>query len=172
MARLLSGINSSADDLPSNLHVGTDFVAIIAAFLCALICVLGVFAMARCACLRRTTTTSSSSSRTHSSAAKKGVDKKVIQSLPKFTFTSSAAAREAGFAAEECAICLAEFSQGNEIRVLPDCGHGFHTECIDKWLAARSSCPSCRQCLAPVRCQKCGHSPAGRKALEEGTFLP
>uniref|UniRef100_A0A7N0UJ03 RING-type E3 ubiquitin transferase n=1 Tax=Kalanchoe fedtschenkoi TaxID=63787 RepID=A0A7N0UJ03_KALFE len=163
MARFLSGLNSSADDLPSDIHAGTDFVAVIAAFLCALICVLGVFAMARCAWLRRTTTT------THS---KKGADKKLIQTLPKFTFTSSAAAREAGFATEECAICLAEFAEGNEIRVLPDCGHGFHAECVDKWLAARSSCPSCRQCLAPVRCQKCGHTPAGRKAVEEGTFLP
>uniref|UniRef100_A0A7N0T825 RING-type E3 ubiquitin transferase n=1 Tax=Kalanchoe fedtschenkoi TaxID=63787 RepID=A0A7N0T825_KALFE len=163
MARFLSALNSSSDDLPSNILPGTDFVAIVAAFICALICVLGVATMARCACLRRRSSSSSSSS----SAAKKGVDKKVIQALPMFTFTSSA-----GFAAEECAICLADFAEGDEIRVLPDCGHGFHAQCIDRWLAARSSCPSCRQCLAPVACQKCGHTPAGRKAVEEATFLP
>ncbi|RWW02342.1 hypothetical protein BHE74_00007631 [Ensete ventricosum] len=44
----------------------------------------------------------------------------------------------------ECAICLAEFCEGDAVRVLPACNHGFHVRCIDRWLAARSSCPTCR----------------------------
>ncbi|KAJ7953126.1 RING-H2 finger protein [Quillaja saponaria] len=49
------------------------------------------------------------------------------------------------FDSENCAICLAEFSRGEEVRVLPRCGHMYHKECIDLWLLTRSSyCPICR----------------------------
>ncbi|CAN6277282.1 unnamed protein product [Urochloa humidicola] len=49
-------------------------------------------------------------------------------------------------AAAECAICLAEFVDGDAVRVMPACGHGFHARCIERWLAGgrRSSCPTCR----------------------------
>ncbi|KAK1257441.1 RING-H2 finger protein ATL79 [Acorus gramineus] len=44
----------------------------------------------------------------------------------------------------ECAICLSEFAEGEHVRVLPSCRHGFHVKCIEGWLSARSSCPTCR----------------------------
>ncbi|KAF8033418.1 hypothetical protein BT93_D2127 [Corymbia citriodora subsp. variegata] len=44
----------------------------------------------------------------------------------------------------ECAICLTEFVEGNGIRVLATCSHGFHEECIERWLRSRKSCPTCR----------------------------
>uniref|UniRef100_A0A0E0EUA0 RING-type E3 ubiquitin transferase n=1 Tax=Oryza meridionalis TaxID=40149 RepID=A0A0E0EUA0_9ORYZ len=48
----------------------------------------------------------------------------------------------------DCAVCLAEYAAGDEVRVLPACGHGFHRECVDRWLLTRAStCPVCR---APV----------------------
>nr|AFK42834.1 unknown [Lotus japonicus] len=47
----------------------------------------------------------------------------------------------------ECVICLSEFTDGEKVRVLPKCNHGFHVRCIDKWLSSHSSCPKCRQCL-------------------------
>jgi hypothetical protein len=45
-----------------------------------------------------------------------------------------------------CAICLAEFANGDTVRVMLACGHGFHARCIELWLAGgrRSSCPTCR----------------------------
>ncbi|CAL9131095.1 unnamed protein product [Musa textilis] len=45
----------------------------------------------------------------------------------------------------ECAICLSEFAPGEGVRVLPGCNHGFHVHCIDRWLASRLSCPTCRR---------------------------
>ncbi|EYU18740.1 hypothetical protein ABFS82_10G164500 [Erythranthe guttata] len=44
----------------------------------------------------------------------------------------------------ECIICLSEFAAGERIRVLEKCSHGFHLQCIQKWLVSHSSCPTCR----------------------------
>ncbi|XP_078440222.1 RING-H2 finger protein ATL51-like [Wolffia australiana] len=46
--------------------------------------------------------------------------------------------------AEECPVCLAEFREGESLRLLPDCLHAFHLACIDPWLKANTSCPICR----------------------------
>ncbi|XVE76349.1 hypothetical protein DITRI_Ditri12bG0165100 [Diplodiscus trichospermus] len=43
-----------------------------------------------------------------------------------------------------CAVCLGDFKEGEQIRVLPDCLHIFHVACIDTWLNLHSSCPLCR----------------------------
>lgn len=51
----------------------------------------------------------------------------------------------------ECCICLGEFVDGERVRVLPNCEHGFHVECIGKWLVgARDSCPTCRTTCTPL----------------------
>ncbi|XP_030472097.1 RING-H2 finger protein ATL79-like [Syzygium oleosum] len=52
----------------------------------------------------------------------------------------------------ECAICLTEFVGGEEIRVLKGCRHGFHDQCIEKWLSSKSSCPTCRSSCVVVNC--------------------
>jgi hypothetical protein len=44
-----------------------------------------------------------------------------------------------------CAICLGEFVDGEKVRVLPRCGHGFHVRCVDAWLVSHGSCPTCRR---------------------------
>ncbi|KAG6427076.1 hypothetical protein SASPL_111316 [Salvia splendens] len=50
----------------------------------------------------------------------------------------------------ECIICLADFAVGEKIRVLEKCNHGFHLNCIQKWLISHSSCPTCRtNCSTP-----------------------
>ena len=41
-----------------------------------------------------------------------------------------------------CTICLLPYT--TETRKTTDCNHTFHTECIDRWLLEKSSCPLCR----------------------------
>ncbi|OIW14773.1 hypothetical protein TanjilG_05394 [Lupinus angustifolius] len=153
MTRLFRFLTDNHPSPPSSV-VDSDYVVILAALLCALICVLGLLAVARCTCLRISSTASTPQPPPLPSS-NKGVNKKVLRSLPKLTATAEYAVK-----LSDCAICLTEFAAGEEIRVLPHCGHGFHVTCIDTWLKSNSSCPSCRQVLTVSRCQKCGGFPA------------
>ncbi|KAF0929720.1 hypothetical protein E2562_024413 [Oryza meyeriana var. granulata] len=44
-----------------------------------------------------------------------------------------------------CCVCISRFRDGEEVRRLP-CGHAFHRDCVDRWLAlyCRRTCPLCR----------------------------
>ena len=48
---------------------------------------------------------------------------------------------------ETCPICIVDFEEGDDIRLLPCEGkHCFHQQCVDPWLLElSSSCPICRQ---------------------------
>jgi hypothetical protein len=45
---------------------------------------------------------------------------------------------------EACSICLAEFVEGEELRML-GCLHVFHRDCVDQWLALARECPLCKR---------------------------
>lgn len=52
---------------------------------------------------------------------------------------------------EGCQICLTNYQSQDEIRIL-GCHHGFHDECICKWLTqGRNQCPLCRVVPVPVQ---------------------
>lgn len=138
--RFLSTVDKA--EPPEAVAVEADSVVILAALICALICVVGLIAVARCSWFRRGSVASSDRRTQGQPSANRGIKKKVIQVLPKFTYDSNKEGKSC-----DCAICLAEYADGDEIRVLPQCGHGFHIGCIDTWLTSHSSCPSCRQIL-------------------------
>ncbi|KAI5679815.1 hypothetical protein M9H77_01042 [Catharanthus roseus] len=119
----------------------SNMVIILAALLSALICALGLNSIVRCAlrCRRRF---SSDDLAVQLAASSTGLKKDVLQQIPVVIYKS-----EIIIPATECPICLAEFSQGEKIRILPPCNHRFHLKCIDIWLASHSSCPTCRQLL-------------------------
>ena len=43
---------------------------------------------------------------------------------------------------ESCSVCFASMNETNS-RVL-DCGHKFHTRCLDRWKRRSHTCPMCR----------------------------
>ncbi|XP_068650849.1 E3 ubiquitin-protein ligase Os04g0590900-like [Aristolochia californica] len=44
----------------------------------------------------------------------------------------------------DCSVCLSEFQDDENLRLLPKCCHAFHVPCIDTWLKSHSNCPLCR----------------------------
>eukprot|EP00980_Cylindrotheca_fusiformis_P019561 scaffold6784_cov108-Cylindrotheca_fusiformis.AAC.3 len=43
-----------------------------------------------------------------------------------------------------CNICLEDFKEGDDMRLLKPCSHAFHTNCVDQWLCKASFCPICK----------------------------
>ena len=43
-----------------------------------------------------------------------------------------------------CAICLAKYELGEDIRVL-GCSHHMHSRCVDRWVMEKRRCPLCNQ---------------------------
>ncbi|KAK8568749.1 hypothetical protein V6N13_106639 [Hibiscus sabdariffa] len=74
-----------------------------------------------------------------------GVDQSLIDTLPVFYYKSIIGV-ENPF---DCAVCLCEFEPEDKLRLLPNCSHAFHMECIDTWLLSHSTCPLCRATLLP-----------------------
>ncbi|KAI3947887.1 hypothetical protein MKX01_034552 [Papaver californicum] len=136
----------------SNTHrsnFDTNVVMVLSILLCALICVLGLNSIIRCflSCSNRVAHDSGDSPPVQS--ANTGIKKKALKTFPVVT---SSGLKLQGLDTE-CVICLSELAQGERIKILPKCNHGFHIKCIDKWLSSHSSCPTCRHCLIET-CEK------------------
>jgi hypothetical protein len=69
-----------------------------------------------------------------------GIKRRVLRSLPVEVYGGGGEDND-----DVCAICLGEFVDGEKVRVLPLCGHGFHVRCVDAWLVSHGSCPTCRR---------------------------
>ncbi|XP_062181761.1 receptor homology region, transmembrane domain- and RING domain-containing protein 1-like [Phragmites australis] len=58
--------------------------------------------------------------------------------------------KEEAWSESTCPVCLADFADGEAVRVLPECMHYFHADCIDTWLRGSTSCPMCRAETTPT----------------------
>lgn len=45
----------------------------------------------------------------------------------------------------KCPICLEDYVDGDQLMVLPNCKHKYHSKCIIQWLRLRGDCPICRR---------------------------
>ncbi|KAK4417742.1 RING-H2 finger protein ATL46 [Sesamum alatum] len=72
-----------------------------------------------------------------------GLDQAFIDALPVFSYKEVVGPKEPF----DCAVCLCEFSETDQLRLLPMCSHAFHINCIDTWLLSNSTCPLCRGAL-------------------------
>ena len=48
------------------------------------------------------------------------------------------------FESEKCSICNEKYELNNIIRVINQCNHKFHSNCVDQWFSRHSTCPICR----------------------------
>jgi hypothetical protein len=68
----------------------------------------------------------------------KTVDTNIISKFPKKIFSEDQIEQ----LGDTCSICYCDYSPGEELSFIPACNHGFHSECIQKWLSESSTkCP-------------------------------
>lgn len=51
--------------------------------------------------------------------------------------------KKTSFKFGSCTICLSDFAKGDKVKQVPQCCHTFHSECLEKWLCRKFSCPNC-----------------------------
>ncbi|KAI0489312.1 hypothetical protein KFK09_029154 [Dendrobium nobile] len=71
----------------------------------------------------------------------------------------------------DCSVCLSSFEEGEKVRFLPDCGHGYHAVCIDKWLCTQLSCPFCRSPVSTPAKSLVAEPEAGESSTASRTLL-
>ncbi|PIN08601.1 hypothetical protein CDL12_18819 [Handroanthus impetiginosus] len=115
-------------------------IAIVVGILTTIFSIISLFLLYMKHCKRNTYSSNSRGYGYPLSRGNSGINRKVIESLPMFRFSSLKGQKDG----LECAVCLNKF-EGNEVlRLLPKCKHAFHVECVDTWLDAHSTCPLCR----------------------------
>ncbi|KAG5522908.1 hypothetical protein RHGRI_034904 [Rhododendron griersonianum] len=77
-----------------------------------------------------------------SSSRRPNMSSEDIGKLPSFDYKLEEKRRKSSHI--ECAICLESFKEGEMCRLLPNCQHSFHAQCIDSWLLKAAICPVCR----------------------------
>ncbi|XP_073030459.1 RING-H2 finger protein ATL16-like [Primulina eburnea] len=74
----------------------------------------------------------------------RGLTEAAIRSIPVFKFNKGNGKEPAVQNSSECVVCLIEFQEEEQLRIIPNCGHFFHIDCIDVWLQNNANCPLCR----------------------------
>ncbi|KAJ1384449.1 Zinc finger, RING-type [Sesbania bispinosa] len=75
-----------------------------------------------------------------SSTTTKTISSDHLKNLPCFNYEEP----EKGCGLLDCAVCLENFKAGDVCRLLPNCSHSFHVQCIDSWIVKTPFCPICR----------------------------
>lgn len=109
---------------------------IVAISLCAFVILYTVLSSIRCF-LRRDVETNN----TLSPPEPSGLDPTLIAALPMYRYTHRG---KGDVPAPDCAICLCDVDEGEEVKLLPVCMHLFHKDCIELWLEKNKTCPVCR----------------------------
>ncbi|XP_057797058.1 RING-H2 finger protein ATL70-like [Salvia miltiorrhiza] len=92
--------------------------------------------------------TDSLSSSVHVVIHRDGLDAAAISAFPLYTYGQLKPHKGGGAAG--CAVCLSDFKESEEVRLLPECGHVFHRSCVDPWLMIHPTCPICRNSPLPT----------------------
>lgn len=155
----------------------TNIVIITAALLFVLICALGMNALIKCVLSWTRRLSPQEDQPSFRRRPSKGINKTELKLLPTTIFhqnkqmpsntqennganhvkesgdcndeVTQADDQEIPIQDSQCPICLSDFQDGDKVRVLPLCNHGFHKKCVDAWLSDHSSCPTCRAELTP-----------------------
>lgn len=134
---------------------GRTLFFIIVLFSFVLIVIL-LFLYARWVCRYHRFTPSTSISAAATPSPSQGLDPAVISSLP--IVLHQLWSPPVGASVDDCCICLGIFQEGDKVKLLPECKHYYHSECVDRWLSTHTSCPLCRASIRVHSLPWLGHS--------------
>lgn len=148
----LTADTAKPESSPTPTPTSTPFEAyaaiIVIIVLCAVICALALSVAIYC--FRRGSAAVQLESSNHEPRPKQA-DQSAPATLSAASPVAFSDGMELAGSMAECAICLTEFVDGDKIRVMEECRHGFHVDCIERWLCSHSSCPTCRRnCLGAL----------------------
>ncbi|KAK4376110.1 hypothetical protein RND71_006787 [Anisodus tanguticus] len=133
--------NGDDDSIISN---SSCLLIIVPAVLLLMLCVVALREILRCVLRFNARFPLESAEAAASRLSSKGLNKDELRKIPVMVYEPEVLKV---CVINECPICLGEFEQGEKLRILPRCSHGFHVKCIDEWFLSHSSCPICRQPL-------------------------
>ncbi|KAL0437882.1 UNVERIFIED_CONTAM: RING-H2 finger protein ATL7 [Sesamum latifolium] len=94
-----------------------------------------------------------------------GLKKELREMLPVIVFKESFSVKDT-----QCSVCLGDYQAEDRLQQIPSCGHTFHMDCIDLWLATHTTCPLCRKSLLASTKSPCAHGePDSRVETDGGT---
>ncbi|XAR57403.1 hypothetical protein NMG60_11025535 [Bertholletia excelsa] len=79
---------------------------------------------------------------------RRGLEESIIQSIPVLKFRKGENGELGERSFNQCAVCLNDFQQEENLRAIPNCSHLFHIDCIDVWLQQNENCPLCRTSIS------------------------
>ena len=82
-----------------------------------------------------------------SSNGTKKMSSEDLKMLPSFDYKAA----EKGSSPVDCVVCLENFRKGDKCKLLPNCKHSFHSQCIDSWLLKTPICPIYRTSSDPSK---------------------
>ena len=68
----------------------------------------------------------------------KGLNQKQIDSIPTKTWF-----RKSDTSEDTCSVCFDNFEPNQKFKRLKNCGHEYHSKCLDTWLQNEKRCPIC-----------------------------
>lgn len=87
----------------------------------------------------------------HIGVQSKGASEEAMATLRRFAygdansfFTRAEKQKDNDDDDECCAVCRAGFERDDRCLGLPRCGHAYHAECLEPWLAENKCCPLCK----------------------------
>ncbi|KAI4338721.1 hypothetical protein MLD38_023745 [Melastoma candidum] len=75
-----------------------------------------------------------------------GMDSPALVSYPKITISEETSSQLRGLGDDDaCTICLLDYRLRDTVKIIPECDHYFHEDCLDRWLRTNATCPLCRK---------------------------
>ncbi|KAI4302899.1 hypothetical protein MLD38_038594 [Melastoma candidum] len=74
-----------------------------------------------------------------------GMDSPALASYPKMKISEKVPSQLRGSGDDDaCPICLLDYRPSDTVKIIPECDHYFHEDCLDRWLRTKATCPLCR----------------------------